>query len=185
MLLNKINVLDKGFVAMLSSSGNAKLLQELQDHYFKTKVNMRLLDISSATLVIKCPLFVQLNLTQFGFSIIPTPSDEIEAYKPDISSVSAETLEDRQRIVDYIDSTTDALLLNHKGLAMDGVDSFTAQMLTPISTYNELIVSGSLRQWIAYLKQIGLPQVLTAYQDQIESLLQSEWKNLEKIKKNS
>lgn len=183
MLLNKINVLDKGFVALVASSGNAKLLQDLQDHYFKTKVNTKLLDICSATLIVKCPLFVQLNLSQFGFNIVSTPSDEVEAYIPDISSVSADTLEDRQRIINYVESTTEALLLNHKGLVMDGADTFTSQMLTPINTYNELIINGSLKQWINYINQTNLPLPLMRYIQEVSSLLASEWKNLEKLKK--
>lgn len=183
MLLNKINVLDKGFVALIASSGNARLLQDLQDHYFKTKVNLRLLDICNATMIIKCPLFVQLNLSQFGFNIVSTPSDEIEAYIPDVSNVSGDTLEDRQRITTYIESTTEALLLNHKGLVMDGADTITAQILTPISVYNELIVSGSLKQWVNFLNQKSLPTALESYSTVIASLLLSEWKNLEKLKK--
>lgn len=183
MLLNKINVLDKGFVAFLDSSGNAKLLQDLQDEYFKTKVNMRLLDLSSATLVVKCPLFVQLNLSQFGFNIITTPSDVVEAYIPDVSSVSADTLEDSQRICNYISATTDALLLNHKGFSMDGADAFTSQMLTPINVYNEIIVSGSLKKWVDYLNQNSIPAPMIAYQQAIHQVILSEWKNLEKLKK--
>lgn len=182
MLLNKLNVLDKGFVALIDSSGNAKLLQELQDHYFKTKVNMKLLELCSATLVIKCPLFVQMNLSQFGFTVVNTPSDEVEAYIPDISSVSAETLEDRQRMVNYIQATTEALLLNHKGFSMDGADSFTSQMLTPINVYNELIVSGNIRQWVNYLNQRNLPKPLFSFQETVENCLLAEWKNLEKLK---
>jgi hypothetical protein len=146
MLLNKINVLDKGFVALIDSSGNSKLLQDLQDTYFKTKINTKLLELCSATLIIKCPLFAQLNISQFGFDIVFTPSDEVEAYLPDISSVSADTLEDRQRICNYISATTEALLLNHKGLSMDGADSLTAQILTPISVYNEIIISGNIKK---------------------------------------
>jgi hypothetical protein len=183
MLLNKINVLDKGFVALVDSSGNAKLLQDLQDTYFKTKINLKLLELSSATFIIKCPLFVQLNLSQFGFDIVSTPSSEVEAYLPDISSVSADTLEDRQRIVNYIHATTDALLLNHKGFSMDGADHFTSQMLTPINVYNEIIVSGNLKKWIAYLNQKTLPVPLAQYQTSIKSALLTEWKNLEQLLK--
>lgn len=183
MLLNKISVLDKGFVALVDSSGNAKLLQDLQDTYFKTKINMKLLDICSATLIIKCPLFVQLNIAQFGFDIISTPSDNVEAYLPDIGSIQGESLEDRQRIANYITATTEALLLNHKGFSMDGADKFTAQMLTPINVYNEIIISGSLKQWIAYISQGNLPAQLSQYQRAAEDCLLLEWKNLDKLKK--
>ncbi len=183
MLLNENKVLDKGFVAPLNFSGGGRLLQDIQDHYFKTKVNTKLLNISSATLVIKCPLFVQLNLSQYGFDIISTPSDDVEAYTPDLSMVSGETVEDRQRIVDYIEKTTEALILNKDGMIMEGTNEFTAQLLMPITVYNELIVHGSLANWLTYLKQNKLPKELEAYRCQVQNLLSSEWKNLQSLLK--
>lgn len=182
MLLNKMSVLDKGFAALLTSNVPGKMLQDIQDEYFKTKINLRLLDLCSATLVIKCPLFVQLNMSQFGFSIISTPSDSVEAYIPDLGEIEGNSLTDRQHMAQYISATTEALLLNQKGMKMDGGDEFTGQILTPISVYNELIVQGNLRQWINYLKQNNLPKSLGSYQRTIESILLVEWKNLEKLK---
>ena len=183
MLLNENNVLDKGWVAPLQFNGGGKLLQDLQDHYFKANTNMKLLNISSATLVIKCPLFVQLNLSQYGFDIISTPSDGVEAYTPDLSMIDGESLEDREKVADYIKKTTDALLINKEGLAMDGVDKFTAQLLMPITVYNELIVHGSLTNWLVYLKQKKLPKELEAYRCQIQEVLKTEWKNVESLLK--
>jgi len=183
MLLNKLNVGDKGFVAMLDSHGGSKVLQELQDHYFSSKVNTKLLDVSSATLIIKCPIFVQLNLYQCGFNIINTPIQEVEAYVPDISEIKANELEDKEEIHNYIKITTEALLLNQKGLAMDGADMITSQLLTPISTYNELIVTGSLKQWINYLNQKDLPYLMNFYQIQVENALGTEWRNISSLKK--
>lgn len=183
MLLNKNNVLDKGFVAPLCFNGGGRLLQDLQDHYFKANVNMKLLSISTATLVIKCPLFVQLNLSQYGFDIISTPSDGVEAYTPDLSMINGETIEDKQRVVDYISKTTEALMLNEKGMTMDGVDPFTSQLLMPITVYNELIVHGSLGDWLIYLKQSRLPKELEAYRCQVKEVLETEWKNVDSLLK--
>jgi len=181
MLLNKINVLDKGFVAPLSFSGNGKILQDIQDHYFKTKTNLKLLEISSATLIIKCPLFVQLNLSQYSLNIITTPSDNVEAYIPDVSSIDGESLEDKAEIANYIKITTDALLLNHKGIVMDGGSRFTAQLLTPITVYNELIVNGKLTNWLAFINQKKLPKELEVFRAAVESILSSEWRNLDQF----
>lgn len=183
MLLNKLNVGDKGFVAILDSQGKGKVLQELQDHYFSSKINSKLLDISSATLIIKCPIFVQLNLYQCGFNIINTPIQEVEAYVPDISEIKANDLEDRKEIHNYIKITTEALLLNQKGLAMDGADLITSQLLTPISTYNELIVTGTLRQWIDYLNQKDLPLLMNSFQKQVKNALETEWRNISSLMK--
>ena len=181
--MNKVNVLDKGFVALLEASCTGKQLQDLQDTYFKTKVNLKLLSLCSATLIIKCPLFVQLNLAQFGFNLISTPSDKVEAFIPNVSDIDGNTLEDRQEIEKYIRVTTEALLLNSKGMEMDGGDSFTAQLLTPISIYNELIVNGSLREWVNFLNQKNLPDSMGNYQKAVSAILSVEWRNLEDLQK--
>lgn len=178
MLLNKINVLDKGFVAPLCFSGNGRLLQDVQDEYFKTRANLKLLDISSASIVIKCPIFVQLNLSQYGFSIITTPSNDVEAYIPDVSMIDGDTVEDKNEIHRYISMTTEALLLNHTGIKMDGASAFTSQLLTPITVYNELIVSGNIRRWAEYIRQKNLPKEIESYRVNIEFVLAQEWKNI-------
>lgn len=183
MLLNKLNTGDKGFAALLETSGNGRMLQNIQDEYFKTKYSLRLLELSTATLVIKCPLFVQLNLSQSGLNIISTPTKEVEAYIPDLSEIAGNTLEDREDMVDYIKITTEALILNQKGLPMDGADAFTAQLLTPISVYSEIIVSGNIRQWINFLSQKNLPLQVETYRSTVEGILLNEWKNLKELKK--
>ena len=183
MLLNKENVLDKGFVAPLEFSGNGRLLQDIQDEYFRTKTNMKLLKLSSATLVIKCPLFVQLNLQQHGLDVITTPSDDIEAYIPDVSMIEGESLDDRQHMAAYIQATTEALILNAKAMPMDGGSEWTAQMLMPISVYNENIVTGRLEQWVSYIKQKKLPKEMELYRKAIEETLTVEWKNMNSLKK--
>jgi hypothetical protein len=183
MLLNKLIVSEKGFVALLEVTGNGKTLQSIQDEYFKTKYSLRLLELSTASLIIKCPLFVQLNISQCGLSVISTPTKEVEAYVPDLSEIAGNSLEDRQEMANYISITTEALLLNQKGLPMDGADAFTAQLLTPISLYSEIIVSGSLRQWITFLNQKTLPQQVSIYQVQAQNVIRNEWKNIEELKK--
>jgi thymidylate synthase ThyX len=183
VLLNKINVLDKGFVAPLVVSGDGRLLQDIQDHYFKTKTNLKLLELCNVSLVIKCPLFVQLNLSQYGLSIITTPSDNVEAYIPDLSMIDGESLEDKQEIARYIEITTEALLLNHKGLMMDGGSKFTAQLLTPITVYNELIVTGKLNNWLNFLRQKKLPKELDLYRSAVHNVISTGWRNLDQLVK--
>lgn len=181
MLLNKLNVGGIGFVALLESSGNGRLLQDIQDEYFKTKVNIRLLELSNAVLVIKCPLFVQMNLSQHGLNVISTPTSEVEAYVPDLSEITGNSIEDRVAIEEYLKITTEALLLNQKGLPMDGADKFLSQILTPISVYSELIVSGNIRQWINFVSQKSLPAQVESYRLKVEEIMMNEWKNLKAL----
>lgn len=183
MLLNKLPVLDKGFVALYTCSNNGKQLQALQDEYFKANINPRLLNIATATLIIRAPLFFRLLLSQTDLCIVSSVSDTLEAYIPNESDISAGTVEDSKNIKEYIQQTTDALLLNTKGLPKDGCDHFVAQVLTPISTYNEMIVHGSLHNWIKFLSIPKLPKLLKIYQQKIDDVLRTEWPNLHKFKK--
>jgi hypothetical protein len=72
--------------------------------------------------------------------------------------------------------------LNQQGLPMDGADAFTSQILTPISVYSEIIVSGNIRQWVSFVSQKGLPDQVENYRKEIEGILLNEWKNLEALK---
>lgn len=183
MLLNKIKVLDKGFVSLLASNITGKQLQDIQDTYFRTKTNLKLLNLCSATIVIKCPLFVQLNLSQYGFDIVSTPTDNIEAFIPDLSMISGKSLEDRDSIATYIKTTSEALILNQVGMPLDGADDFMSQILTPINTYTEIIVHGELRKWVNFLKQKNLPNSMQNYQKALSTILRVEWGNIEELQK--
>jgi hypothetical protein len=77
--------------------------------------------------------------------------------------------------------TTEALLLNHKGITMDGGSRFTAQLLTPITVYNELVVAGKLANWLSFIKQKQLPKELEVYRKAVEEVLRVEWKNLDQF----
>ena len=112
MLLNKISVLDKGFVALYSHATNGTQLQELQDNHFKTKINMRLLDSAYATFVVKMPILVKINMRQYPFNItITPPTTEVpEAYIPDATQIGTPDVNANQQISDYIKETTEAFL---------------------------------------------------------------------------
>lgn len=182
MLLNKVNVLDKGFVSLVSASGNGRLLQDIQDEYFKTKVNPNLLKIASATFIIKCPIFVQLNLHKYNLDVIITPCSDVEAYIPTVDLIDGDSLEDREGMQKYIQQTTEALLLNQQAMPLDGGSDFTSQLLIPISVYNKIIVHGNLKQWLDFVKQKNLPKEMELYRANIESLLEVEWRNLKNMK---
>lgn len=180
MILAKQEVLDKGWVALLSYSNSSKELQDIQDCFFTTKANLRLLDIASATIAIKCPLFVQLNLARH-LSIIDATEDKIEAYIPDISELNTGSNQDDLRVFRYFEETTESLMMNSPGLITEGCDPFLAQVLMPVSVYNRVIVHGSLHDWIKFLKQKNLPKPILAYQSTIYDVLSAQWRNLKNL----
>ncbi len=180
-LLDKVRVLDKGFVSVLSVSNTRKTLKDIESNYYKNSTYKALSKIATATLIVKCPLFVQLYISsrpEFNFIIFATPQSEAEAYIPDISEIGASP-EDSKLIKENMFQTTAALLINPKTFQYEGCDKFISQVMTPMSVYNELIVHGSLEDWIKFISKKTLPKPIEQYRKTIEELLRAEWTNLD------
>ena len=181
MLLNIEQALDKGEVALISAHLDDKMIQDIEHTYFKTLSKQELLDIATATFMLKCPIFIQLNLSKFDFKIISIPCHKTECYIPDISEIPGKSLEDKKQIFKYLQQTTDALILNSKSLSMDSDKSFISDLTTPISVYTKLIVSGSINTWLSFLFQKNMPKPLQVYRDKIANIIKVNWKRLEKL----
>lgn len=177
MLLNKIPCLDKGYVAYVGSSNNSETLTKLSLEFLKNSDGYILADISSLTVAIKCPLFVQLNLSKFNLKLINTlQTQDIETYVPNAGEVGGHDRETNRVIADDIDRTSQALAINPKAYQADGCDRFVSQILTPISTYTTLIVHGSYNEWKKFCNQSNLPAPIQAYVNAINQVLIMEWK---------
>ena len=174
MKLNKIPVLDKGYVAFVSSSLDRSAFLDIKGRYFRGKVDGRLLNACNLHLEIKCPLFVQLSISD-SLLVTAMPSSRAEAYIPTVNEVAAASLESSELIANDIEQTTEALLLNPKAYKMDGCDEFVSQILCPISVYNTVFVSGSLAQWIEYANRVNLPGPIESYRKVIEEVVLGEY----------
>lgn len=178
MLLNKLPVLDKGYVALISSSNNGEVLKNIQG--LASIPLAELVSISSLTLAIKCPLFVQLYMSKFSFRIFNIQQEQVEAFTPDVTDVNVADHSLGTIIADDMARTTAALLINPKSYQKDGCDHFIAQVITPISVYNELIVYGSLEKWVRFSEAQDLPKPIQAYADMVKEIVRNEWKYGEK-----
>ena len=65
-LLSETPVLDKGYVAAYSCTPSGKEVVELSREFFRSKFDARILIHTQFLLKIKCPLFVQLSLSEHG-----------------------------------------------------------------------------------------------------------------------
>lgn len=180
MNLGKEPVLDKGWVATISFSNTGKELQELQG-FLGSIVDMKLIEIANATLMIKCPLFVQMNLNSYNLNVINASSGTIEAYTPSVGELKTGTNSQDLFLAKYFEETSESLIMSSKGLVEDGCDAFLAQSLMPVSVYNRIVVHGSLSQWVKFLKQNNLPTPIEAYRSKIRDILLAQWKNLDKL----
>ena len=178
-LSNKIPVLDKGFVTLLSSSMDSKLFEEVSSQFMNGQsVDPRILDINTAHMLIKCPLFVQLSFSDIGLSCISQRQSSIEVYHPNVNEIGAKTLKDSEEIADHMKQTSDAIIMNSGTYKMDGCDTFISQINSPISVYNILLVTGTLSQYVKYCSKNNLPQPIEAYRAAIKDILLANWNSL-------
>ena len=179
LLLSKIPVLDKGFVARVDSGCSGVKLNELAVEYFK-RLDGKFLapDLSSLTLLIKCPLFVQLNLSTCRIQVTNLPyaaPAQPEVYLPNVGEIGAPSLEVSRGIADDIARTSSALLMNPKAYQADGCDRFVAQILTPLNTYTTVLVHGMYNDWCRFISQSGVPASIAAYINAVDQILKAEW----------
>lgn len=177
MLLNRIPCLDKGYVALLDSSNTTSKLREIGEEFFGGEYPISLEELGTMTVVMKCPLFVQLYLSKFNLKVINADrGSNQEAYVPSAVAIGATEVGISQDISDDILRTTDALFINPKAYQADGADRFVSQVLTPISTYTTLIVSGSYSEWCKTTCPSRLPLPISEYIKAIEQIIECEWK---------
>jgi hypothetical protein len=176
VLLNRLPCLDKGYVALVAASCGTKVLNEAARELFKKEDSKFLRELGHMTILMRCPLFVQLHLSTFDFKVVSVPTDiAVEAYIPNVGEVGAPSTVGGQEMVDNMKATTDALLINPAAYQRDGCDRFTSQVLTPISTYTTLIVQGSYNEWKRFCEQQRLPSAIKAYVRAVTQIANVEW----------
>lgn len=144
--------------------------------FFKRTDQAFLHEVSTLTLAIKCPLFVQLRLSTFDLTIIQTPNTELEAYVPNVGEIGTSDHNINKEISQDIEQTTAALLINPMAYQKDGCDKFASQVIMPVSTYTTLIVHGSYNEWRRFCHQTGTPSGIKAYADAVQQIMTMEWR---------
>ena len=177
MLLSRIPTLDKGFVALIDSSVTLSKLKEVGLEFFGGEYPTSLEKFGSLTVAMKCPLFVQLNLSKFSLKMITaSSSSSVEAYVPNAIEIKASDVPTSELISNDISRTTEALLLNPTAYQADGCDTFTSQVITPINVYTTLIIQGDYDEWCKFAYQDKVPNAIKAYSIAIQQIIKSEWK---------
>lgn len=178
MLLNKIPVLDDGYVALISSALSHSTYQDVVDEFFGARDHIGLRDLAYGVCVFRAPIFVQLYIAQNGLHLLSSRQDTLGAYKPNAGEIGCSDHETSKLIADDIQRTTDALLINPSAYRSDGADPFISQLIMPISTYATFIVGGTLKQWIEFYQAKNVPDPIKAYKNAVEQIVKAEWKNV-------
>lgn len=175
MLLNKLPCLDKGYVALISSSNDAKSFRDVLPYISQQSLS-RELDVCTMTILVRCPLFVQLHLSHYNLTILSTTLEEnVIGYIPNEAEIKADDLQTSISISDDIKRTTDALIINPKAYQSDGCDRFISQVITPINIYTTILIHGSRRTWVEFINQNKLPYPIESYRSLIEQIHDAEW----------
>jgi hypothetical protein len=175
-MVNEIPVLDKGYVALHSCAPNGQDLTLLSKEFMRGVKDKKFMDMASVTLKIKCPLFVQMAFAEYGLThISQRGASTVEAFVPTVADINAQTLEASEAIQADIQQTTDALLLNPRAYQFENCDVFISQVISPISVYNVLVVTGSLSNWKHFISQKGFPTPVEAYRKAISEAVSAEY----------
>lgn len=175
-LLNKISVLDHGYVGLHTNSLSQSELQEIAREYNYNKIDESILSIPYIHMNIYCPLFFQLTISQSNLKILVKKNNrDVKAWVPDQTQIGSGDLETDRLISNDIKQTTEALLINPKAYQKDRCDHFVSQVITPISTYNNLVVSGTLLDWIKFIHAEYPPMPVEEYFKAIEAALLADW----------
>ena len=182
MKLNSFPVLDKGSVTYVDVSLPAKKMNKVSHDFFRAKLDRKLISFSSATMIVKAPVFVILHLiNEYDLSVlnvIPDANHQIECYIPNESEISASDVNTSKDIKDHMKQTSESLVLTQEGYKKDGCDHFVAQVNMPLSVYNEVVISGSLDKWLRFLKAKQLPKPLESYRETIYDVLKADFPNI-------
>lgn len=174
--MNKIPCLDKGYVAFISSMNKGDLIKKMALELFKTPDTSSISDMGYLTVAVKCPLFVQLNLSKFNLKIVSVPTEELDAYVPNQSEIGSKDRETNRLISDDMSRTTEALLINPSAYQADGCNRFTSQILMPISTYTTILVYGQYKEFEKFCNQQSVPDAIKSYTVAIKDILRMEWR---------
>ena len=173
MLLNKVPVLDKGYVALVDSMNGTHHFQDLRDEFKGVSIS-QLERLTSATILVRCPVWFQLRLSLSSLTMVGAPNMPVEAYIPNLGEIGTEDRATNEAISDDIARTTAALLMNTKAYKADGADSFVCHIMTPMNTYTTLLVSGTLHEWRELIDSNG-PAPMKAYLTAIRQIINVEW----------
>lgn len=136
----------------------------------------RLLSVPTVHIKMKCPLFVQMVFPEYNLNyVVKRSPDKPEAFIPTVAEVSAQTLEDSEAIQADMERTTRALLLNPAAYQQDFCDPFISQVISPISVYNVIVVSGALSDWLRFVNNISMPGPIEAYRKAVEAVITAEY----------
>jgi len=173
--MNKLPVLDDGYVTLLSSTIPNKKYKDVLDNFFQATPTESLRQACFLVMAIRCPIFVQLIFAQHGLTLISTRDNKLTTYRPNAGEIGGSDHANNKMIAEDIAATSEALTVNPNAYQADGCDKFISQIILPISTYSTFIVSGTLDKWQKFYTNQNVPAPIKSYAMVIEQVVRAEY----------
>lgn len=181
--LNRIPVLDHGYVRPVGFCPSSSDLDKLRSSHFRNTYPASILDMTSVVLEIRCPYFILIPLVSAGVRASSSMSSAEIAYSPTVDRINSGKLESDREISESMKMTIESLMINQKAYVHDGCNHFVAALTTPVAAYWEGVLQGSLPTWIRFYGAKGLHPLVGEYQRTISQIISSEYKNIHDIQK--
>lgn len=179
--LNKIPVLDKGYVQLSSFAPSFLEVESMRSEFFRGALAPQLIETIHVFLRLKCPYFILIPLLTSGMRAISVPGLASDAFIPHVNDIMSSSLGSSQEIRDSMSLTIDSLMLNQKAYVKEGCNAFVASLTTPVSAYWEGIIFGQLKDWIRFGNASGLHPLIKEYQRSVIDCISVEYKNINDI----
>src|ERR1019366_4643302 len=98
------------YVALIDSMNGTHHFQDLRDTFRGVPI-ARLEKLTNATLIFRCPTWVQLRLSLFPLTIVGASSSPLEAYIPNAGEIGSPDRKTNEVISDDIQRTTAAMMI--------------------------------------------------------------------------
>ena len=182
--LNRIPVLDHGYVRLVSASPTEKVLDTIKRRAYRGATTPAMIAMPSVTLEIRLPYAVLISLTSQAIRFTPYLDMDVNlVLEPNEADIGSPSLEVSREIAASMKSTVNALVTNQHSYVADGCDRSIATITTPIAAYWEGVATAQLDTWIQVINTKGSPRLVQAYQIAIANAISTEFKSLDEFTK--
>lgn len=181
--LNRLPVLDHGYVSLISCSPTYSEHKSIMSSLFRNRLSMQSVDMVYVHLHIKCPYFILIPMVSSGIRCVSSANQAGDAFCPTIEYVSSGSSSNDRDISESMKMTIESLMINQKAYIHDGCNAFIASVTTPVAAYWEGVMYASLTEWCRFILAKDLHSVVKQYQKTIHDSISTEYKNIDDIKR--
>ena len=165
--LNKLPVLDHGYVSLISCSPSYSDHTDIRSSLFRNRLTAQSIDMVYVHLEVKCPYFILIPMVSSGIRCASSVSQASDAFCPTLDMVASGSTANDRDISESMKMTVESLMLNQKSYVHDGCNAFVASITTPVAAYWEGVMYASMTEWSRFMFAKDLHPIVKQYQKTI------------------